>query len=109
MDLMTPFVKIARIEDIPPGGRLFYEFAEETVLVVNVDGRFYCIADLCTHDNGPLENGDLLGCEITCPRHGARFDVRTGAVLSLPATRPIPTYPVKIENGDIYIQPPDPW
>lgn len=106
---MTEFVKVARAEDIAPGERLWVEFEEETVIVFNVDGRFYCIADVCTHDGGPLEDGALEGYEVECPRHGARFDVRTGAALTLPAVVPVPSYEVKVENGDIYVESPDVW
>lgn len=101
---MSNFVKVARIEDIPPGERIWYDFDYETVIVLNVDGEIYCIADLCTHDDGPLGDGAVEGYSIQCPRHGACFDVRTGAVLALPATAPIPTYKVKVEDGDIYIE-----
>ena len=97
------------VEDIPPGERLWYEFEEETVVVFNIGGTFYCIADLCTHDGGPLEDGELDGCEVECPRHGACFDVRTGKALSLPATSAVPTFAVKIEDGDIYVESPDDW
>ena len=106
---MATYVKVAKVDDIPPGGRLWYEFEEETVVIFNVGGQFYCIADLCTHDGGPLEEGELEGYEVECPRHGARFDIRTGAVLCLPATSPVPSYDVKIENGDIYVESPDIW
>ncbi len=106
---MTEFVKIARVEDIPPGQRLWHDFMEETVVVFNVDGEFFCIADRCTHDDGPLEDGELEDHEIECPRHGARFDIRTGRALCLPATSPVPTFAVKVENGDIYVESPDDW
>jgi len=106
---MTEFIKIARVEDIPPGERLWHDFAEETVVVFNVGGEFFCIADRCTHDDGPLEDGELDDHEIECPRHGARFDIRTGKALSLPATSPVPTFAVKVENGDIYVESPDEW
>jgi 3-phenylpropionate/trans-cinnamate dioxygenase ferredoxin subunit len=101
---LSEFVKVARVEDIPPGERKFHDFDYETVIILNVGGEFYCIADLCSHDDGPLEDGPLDGYSIECPRHGACFDVRTGAVLALPATSPIPTYEVKVEDGDIYIE-----
>lgn len=106
---MNEFVRVARVDDILPGERLWIEFEEETVVLFNIDGRFYCIADLCTHDGGPLEDGDLEGHEVECPRHGARFDVRTGAALCLPAVSPVPTYEVKIEDGEIFIENPDIW
>ncbi|WP_420643229.1 non-heme iron oxygenase ferredoxin subunit [Candidatus Leptofilum sp.] len=101
---MTEFVKVARVEDIAPGERKFHEFDYETVIILNVNGEFYCIADLCSHDDGPLADGPLNGHSIECPRHGACFDVRTGAVLALPATAAIPTYDVKVEDGFVYIE-----
>lgn len=106
---MTEFVKVARAEDIPPGGRLWHEFEEETVVIFNVDGEFYCIADVCTHDGGPLEDGELVGYKVECPRHGACFDVRTGDALALPAVEPVPTYLVKVKDGDVYVESPDIW
>lgn len=106
---MTEFVKVARAEDIPPGGRLWHEFEEETVVIFNVDGEFYCIADVCTHDGGPLEDGELVGYKVECPRHGACFDVRTGDALTLPAVEPVPTYLVKVKDGDVYVESPDIW
>jgi 3-phenylpropionate/trans-cinnamate dioxygenase ferredoxin component len=106
---MTEYVMVANVADLEPGQRLWIEFEEETVVLFNVDGRFYCIADLCTHDGGPLEEGELEGYEVECPRHGARFDVRTGAALCLPAVTPVPTYQVKIVDGDIYVENPDVW
>ena len=106
---MAQFVLVARVEDVPPGERLWIEFEEETVVLFNVNGSFYCIADLCTHDNGPLEDGALEGHEVECPRHGARFDVRTGAALCLPAVSPVPTFAVKVEDGEIFIEDPDAW
>ncbi len=104
---MTEFVKIAHVDELPPGERLYYDFEEESVIVLNIGGTFYCIADLCSHDDGPLEDGPLAGYEIECPRHGARFDVRNGRALCLPATRPIPHYAVKVENDHIFVESPD--
>lgn len=101
---MSEYVRVARVEDIPPGQRIWHDFDYETVIVLNVDGEFYCIADLCSHDDGPLGDGPVKDHAIECPRHGACFDVRTGAVLALPATAPIPTYRVKVENGDVFIE-----
>lgn len=106
---MTEFIKVAERADIPPGERLWYEFEEETVVIFNVDGEFYCIADLCTHDGGPLEDGALEDYEVMCPRHGARFDIRSGAAMCLPAVSPVPTYEVKVEGNDILVESPDAW
>ena len=106
---MTEFVRVASIDDIQSGQRLWVEFEEETVIVLNVDGQYYCIADICSHDGGPLEDGELIGCEIECPRHGARFDIRTGKPTALPAVEPIPSYEVRVEDGVVYIESPDAW
>ena len=104
---MAEFVKVATVEDIPPGGRFWFEFEEETVVIFNIGGEFYCIADLCTHDDGPLEDGKLDGFSVECPRHGACFDVRTGAALNLPATSPVPNFAVKVVNGDVFVESQD--
>lgn len=106
---MSEFVRVANVEDIPPGRRLQHEFEDETVIILNVDGQFYCIADLCSHDGGPLEDGAVIGCEIECPRHGGRFDIRTGQPTALPAAAAIPSYQVRIEDGGVYVESPDIW
>jgi 3-phenylpropionate/trans-cinnamate dioxygenase ferredoxin subunit len=105
--IVSEFLKVARVEDVPSGERIYHDFEYETVIILNVDDEFYCIADVCTHDDGPLEDGPVNGHAIECPRHGACFDIRTGAVLAFPATSPIPTYQVKVEDGNIYIESPD--
>ncbi len=104
---MSHFVKITKLENIPPGARYHHEFAEETVVILNTGGQLYCIADLCTHDDGPLEDGLLEGCEIECPRHGARFDIRTGKATQFPAVAPVPTYAVKVVDGYVYVAAPE--
>ena len=97
------FVKAAKVSDIPPGRIRVVELEEEDVALCNVDGEIYAVANVCTHDGGPLGDGYLLGDEIECPRHGARFNVRTGEVKSLPAIMPIPTLEVKIEGDEIWM------
>lgn len=106
---MTKMIPVARVEDCLPGCRIHHDFEEESVIILNIDGEFFCIADLCTHDGGPLEDGDLIDHRIECPRHGAQFDIRTGKVVRLPATDPIPTYKVVVEDGVVYIEEPEPW
>ena len=104
---MTEFVKVAMVADLAPGERLFHDFEEETIILFNVNGEYFAIADLCSHDDGPLEDGSLDGYSVECPRHGACFDIRNGKALSLPATQAIPSYQVKVENGNIYVESSD--
>ena len=95
------FLKVGKVEDVPEGTAKVYEVADRAIAVCNVDGTFYAIDDVCTHDEASLEQGFLEGCEIECARHGARFDVRTGDVTALPAVVPIDTFPVRVEGDDI--------
>jgi len=76
----------------------------QSVLVCHVGGDYYAVADVCTHDRGPLGEGRLGGPIIECPRHGARFDVRDGTVQASPAVRPLPTYPVRVRDGVVDVQ-----
>ena len=97
------FIPIAPAEDLPNGERMFVDIDEEKIVIFNIAGGYYAIADVCSHDDGPVGDGELSGYEITCPRHGASFDVRTGQVLSLPAIVDIPAYPVRLVDGQIQI------
>ncbi len=97
------FIPIGSVEEIKAGGRLFVEIDEQTIVVLNIAGKYYAIADVCSHDDGPVGEGNLEGFEIICPRHGARFDVRTGKVLALPAFVDIPAYPVRVVGDQIEI------
>jgi 3-phenylpropionate/trans-cinnamate dioxygenase ferredoxin subunit len=90
---------IARSDAIPAGQVRVYSVGGRSIAVANVDGTFYAIDNVCTHDRGPLGEGTLVGDQVECPRHGARFDVKTGQVRALPAVRPVRTYPVQV-NGD---------
>ena len=98
------FVPLAAAADIPPGEVRVFETGYERIAVCNVDGVFHAIQDLCTHDGGPLGEGTLDGGAILCPRHGALFDVRSGAVLRAPAAAPVDTYPLKVEDGQILVE-----
>lgn len=97
------FVEIGPAEDLPAGERMFIEVDEYHMVIFNLAGMLYSIGDVCSHDYGPVGEGDLDGMEIICPRHGARFDIRTGKVTALPATEDIPAYPVRVRNGQIEV------
>lgn len=98
------YVAVASVAELPNGERLFIEIDGEAIVVFNIAGGYFAIGDLCSHDDGPLGDGELEnGHEISCPRHGAHFDVRTGKALTLPAVTDIPAYPVRIRDGEIEI------
>jgi 3-phenylpropionate/trans-cinnamate dioxygenase ferredoxin component len=93
------YVDIAPVTELPAGERLFVEIEGKPMVIFNIAGQFFSIADVCSHDDGPVGEGDLEGYNIVCPRHGAEFDVRTGKVLSMPAVVDIPAYPVRVADG----------
>jgi 3-phenylpropionate/trans-cinnamate dioxygenase ferredoxin subunit len=97
------FVKAAKLSDVPVGQAIVVTVGQTQVALGNVGGLIYAVANLCTHDGGPLGEGELMDHQIECPRHGARFDLRTGAVRALPAVVPIPIYDVKVEGDDILV------
>lgn len=97
------FVAVATRAELPNGARKLLEVDGRALAVFNIAGTYYCIADVCSHDDGPVAEGELDGNEIECPRHGARFDVRTGQVLSFPAIVDIPAYPVKVDGDEILV------
>ncbi len=95
--------RVAKASDVAPGTTRRVVADSVGILLCNVDGKFYAIEDVCTHDGGPLDQGELDGECIVCPRHGATFDVRTGDVLALPAVVPLMTFDVTIEGDDIFV------
>lgn len=98
------YIPVANVSDLPSGERMFIEIDGESIVIFNIAGGYFAIADLCSHDDGPLGDGELeKEYEISCPRHGAHFDVRNGKALSLPAVTDIPSYPVRVNGGEIEI------
>ena len=97
------FVAVARVGEIPEGGVKVVRVEDQAVAVFHIGGEYFATDDVCTHDGGPLAEGTLEDHVIECPRHGARFDVRTGAALCLPATAPVPTYAVRVEGDEIKV------
>lgn len=98
------FVKVADIKDIQPSQMKEVEVNGQNICVVNVEGKYYAIGSICTHEGGPLADGTLEGYEVECPWHNSRFDVRTGEVISPPASEPEPAYEVKVDGNSILIK-----
>jgi 3-phenylpropionate/trans-cinnamate dioxygenase ferredoxin subunit len=100
---MAEFVKVATVDEVPPGSVTTVLVEDERVAIFNVDGEFYAIADTCTHAESSLSEGELNGYVIECPLHGARFDVRDGRVLSMPAVVGVESFAIKVEGQDLLI------
>ena len=101
---MSDFVRVAAVSDLPDSGKLMLEVDDSLVVLVHLDGQYYCLDDVCTHDGGPLGEGALEGCAIACPRHGAQFDLKTGKALTMPATEDTLAHEVQVEDGQIYVK-----
>lgn len=101
---MSTWYKVATRQDIAPGTARCVHADDASIALYNVDGRFYATDDECSHAEASLSDGWLEDEEITCPLHGAVFDVTTGKNLALPATRPVRSYPVRLEGDDIYVE-----
>lgn len=95
--------KVATLGELPEGSNLFVEVDDQPVALFRVEGQVYAIDDVCTHDGGPLADGKLCGFEIECDRHGARFDIRTGSALTMPAVENVRAHHVKVDGDTIYV------
>ena len=95
--------KLAPADEVAPGEVKQYEVEGRWVALCNVDGELYALEDVCTHAFAHLSEGRLEGDRISCPLHGAKFDVRTGAAKGLPAVKPVPTHALKVEDGQVYV------
>ncbi len=116
VDQTTEYVKVCTTADVPPGTAVHADIDETPVAIVHVEagaegaeadgdapGGFFAIYDVCSHAEVPLSEGDLDGCTLECWLHGSRFDLRTGEPTGLPATEPVPVYPVEVRDGDVYV------
>src|SRR5438477_9245675 len=101
---MSEFVRVARTTDLSDPGQTLLEVEDRIVVLFRVGGEFFCIDDVCTHDGGPLSEGHLDDHTIACPRHGAKFDIRTGKALTMPATVDTAAHEVKVEGDDIFVR-----
>jgi len=100
---MAEFVKVATVDEVPPGSSIVVSVEDEPLALFNVDGEFYALADTCSHAEASLSEGELDGYVVACPLHGARFDVRDGRVLSMPAVVGVASYAVRVEGQDLLI------
>jgi 3-phenylpropionate/trans-cinnamate dioxygenase ferredoxin subunit len=99
---MNGWVRVGTRSDFLPGEYKLVWDGDTPIAVYNIDGALYAVEDTCTHDGGDLAGGEVFGFEVECPRHGARFDLRTGAVTKPPAYEPIASFPVCEENAVIW-------
>ena len=97
------FYIVAKTSDIEAGTIISVRVQNEEIAICNVDGEFFAIADICTHDGGSLDQGELEGDIVECPRHGAQFNVRTGEVVGPPAVDPVDTYELQVQGDDIMV------
>jgi 3-phenylpropionate/trans-cinnamate dioxygenase ferredoxin component len=98
------FERVATKDDVPAGSVRVFQVDGRSIALANLGGNgFYAMDNVCTHDNGPLGEGRVQGETIECPRHGARFDVKTGQVRALPAVRPVRTYPVELDGDEVRV------
>lgn len=101
---MSDWITVAKAGELTPGQWRVVDAEGAQIVVFNLDGEYFAIEDVCTHDGGQLTGGSIEGSEIVCPRHGARFCIRTGEALSAPAYEATAKFPVRVENGEIQVR-----
>ena len=103
---MPEFVSVAKVSQLPEGGKLLVCLDERMLVLVRISGEYFCIDDVCTHDGGPLGEGGLDPQQhsLACPRHGAKFDIRTGRPLSMPATEATVVHEIRVSGDDIQVK-----
>lgn len=101
---MSIWLDVVSIDELTPGTRCVIDADGVAVAVFNIGGEYFAIKDECTHDGGELANGEVEGEVIICPRHGARFSIRTGAVLGPPAYEDVRTFPVRVVQGKVQVE-----
>lgn len=97
-------VKVAEVTEIPEGQAKKVLVKRQKIAIFHVDGSFYAIDDTCTHAEASLSEGEIMGCQVACPLHGAKFDIKTGEALTFPAVTPVDTYKVVVEGNDILLE-----
>lgn len=102
------YVRVAKKTDLADPGKMLVEAGDRLIVLCRVGGEFFAIDDVCTHDGGPLGEGMLDDHTIACPRHGAKFDIRDGRALTMPATHATGSYAVKVEGDDVLVDVDEP-
>ncbi len=104
--IATEFIPVARVTELPDPGSMLVEVSDRLVVLIHAAGHWYALDDVCTHDGGPLSDGPLDAAEgtIACPRHGAKFDIATGAAVTMPAIKPTVAHKVKVEGDQVLVQ-----
>lgn len=101
---MSDWIDVVKTEELPDGAWTVIEIEGDEIAVINLDGEYYAIENICTHDSGELTGGDIEGDEVVCPRHGARFSIKTGEVMAPPAYEDIAIFPVRVEQGMVQVR-----
>ena len=101
---MSDWKNVAATGEFGPGEYQAIDLDDTTVAVFNLDGEYFAIEDVCTHDFGALTGGCVEGDRVMCPRHGAWFDIRTGEALTPPAYEPVATFPVRVHEGVVQVR-----
>ena len=101
---MSDWTTVVAVDDLPPGEHMSVEVEGAVMVVINLDGEFYAIEDICTHDGSDISSGCIVDGSIECPRHGARFDIRTGEVTAPPAYEPVDVFPVRVQDGVVQVR-----
>ena len=101
---MSEFVKVAQVDDLPDPGKVILPVDDRLVVLIRHGQEFYCIDDVSTHDRGTLGDGELVDCQLSWPRHGAKFDIRTGEALTMPATENTLAHEVKVDGTDVLVR-----
>jgi 3-phenylpropionate/trans-cinnamate dioxygenase ferredoxin subunit len=103
---MSDFLPVAKVSEVADPGSMLVEVGDRLVVLIRAAGHFYALDDVCTHDGGPLSDGplDAEHGTIACPRHGAKFDIKTGAAVTMPATKPTISHEVKIEGDQVFVR-----
>ena len=101
---MSGWTRVSELDALPAGRGVLVQWAEKRLALFRVEDDVYALGDRCSHAEASLAEGDVFETEVECPRHGAAFDMKTGEALTLPASKPVPTYETKIEDGAVFVR-----